>query len=295
MSATGLAKCSCTYCGGHLEFEVACAGARVACPLCGNQAGLYIPGQTPSAPPPYTFVRQVSILLNGSVFGVLRRVRQILRRNEVSRKAAVAVADVLRQADQGMITNLLPTGDAHVDGSIRVWAELLNKIFVLRGATEWEIKALNEQQIFSALGSRAAIKSEMLKRVAAQKIMLKHQQAFSAIFEFAGHKMRALKLPQEMEQRELRNLDFGPNIDKGYSLRAQVEQTEFELLQFLRSEFGRYRIANRQVLFTSALKLQEFNRLTGNIKNLVREAQELAQRQSADRQELMGQVGQVAR
>ncbi len=38
-----LAKCTCTHCGGHLEFETAFAGERVVCPHCGNETCLCIP------------------------------------------------------------------------------------------------------------------------------------------------------------------------------------------------------------------------------------------------------------
>jgi hypothetical protein len=56
---TTLAKCSCSHCDGHLEFDTAYAGARVACPHCGNETLLYIPatasaGPTPSPAPPPT-------------------------------------------------------------------------------------------------------------------------------------------------------------------------------------------------------------------------------------------------
>ena len=48
--STTLAKCSCSHCDWHLEFDTAYAGERVACPHCGKETLLYIPG-TASAPP----------------------------------------------------------------------------------------------------------------------------------------------------------------------------------------------------------------------------------------------------
>jgi hypothetical protein len=45
-----LAKCSCSHCDGHLEFDTAYAGERVTCPHCDKETLLYIPG-TDSAPP----------------------------------------------------------------------------------------------------------------------------------------------------------------------------------------------------------------------------------------------------
>jgi len=47
---TNLAKCSCSHCDGHLEFDTAYAGKRVACPHCGKETLLYIP-DTASPPP----------------------------------------------------------------------------------------------------------------------------------------------------------------------------------------------------------------------------------------------------
>jgi hypothetical protein len=48
--STNLAKCSCRHCDGHLEFDTAYAGEWVACPHCGKETLLCIPG-TASAPP----------------------------------------------------------------------------------------------------------------------------------------------------------------------------------------------------------------------------------------------------
>ena len=53
---TKLAKCSCSHCDGHLEFDTAYAGERVACPHCGKETPLCIPVTdnpplTPSAAP----------------------------------------------------------------------------------------------------------------------------------------------------------------------------------------------------------------------------------------------------
>ncbi len=47
---TNLAKCSCSHCDGHLEFDAAYAGERVACPHCGLETLLYIP--VVANPPP---------------------------------------------------------------------------------------------------------------------------------------------------------------------------------------------------------------------------------------------------
>ncbi len=44
------AKCSCSHCDGHLEFDATYAGERVACPHCGKETLLYIPGT--ANPPP---------------------------------------------------------------------------------------------------------------------------------------------------------------------------------------------------------------------------------------------------
>jgi hypothetical protein len=41
--STNLAKCSCSRCDGHLEFDTAYAGERVACPHCGKETLLYLP------------------------------------------------------------------------------------------------------------------------------------------------------------------------------------------------------------------------------------------------------------
>ena len=47
---SNLAKCSCSHCDGHLEFDTAYAGARVACPHCGMETLLSNP--VTAGPPP---------------------------------------------------------------------------------------------------------------------------------------------------------------------------------------------------------------------------------------------------
>ncbi len=51
-TVTGLAKCSCSHCGGHLEFDAAYAGERVACPHCGNETFLDTLEGPPAQPLP---------------------------------------------------------------------------------------------------------------------------------------------------------------------------------------------------------------------------------------------------
>jgi len=46
MEAGNYAKCSCAYCGGHIEFPAEAAGAVVACPHCQQPATLQ-PGEAP--------------------------------------------------------------------------------------------------------------------------------------------------------------------------------------------------------------------------------------------------------
>ena len=40
MSNSPLAKCCCESCGVHLEFPLAAAGTRIACPNCGQETEL---------------------------------------------------------------------------------------------------------------------------------------------------------------------------------------------------------------------------------------------------------------
>ncbi len=386
-TGTGLAKCSCSFCDGHLEFESAYAGERIACPHCANETVLYIPGQTPPLPPPlpaalqtapiadspYTSGNQsaspapfkssavsvsqpappretgsfaplaarlswvlflvalsvcflfekttanvgpfllnatlllmlagvvlgvvalfglrtyrlrgilipalIGILLNGGVLWALHRVRA-KHFTQVSRKTAASVSDVLRQAtNYGRVTNIRSTGNARVDATIRLTADIINQGYALRDSINSETKALGERPILSALGSKAEIKFEMDKRAAAQQIIQRHHQENSALLESIRQKLRAVHLPKEIERRELAALDTrGPlcsRMDAFFSLKLRFKQAESELLQFLWSEFGSYRVVNERVLFRSELKLQEFNRLVDKSNKVVREGREL--------------------
>jgi hypothetical protein len=55
---TNLAKCGCSHCDGHLEFDLAYAGERIACPHSGMETLLDVPVMagsptaSSSAPPP---------------------------------------------------------------------------------------------------------------------------------------------------------------------------------------------------------------------------------------------------
>ncbi len=51
--SSALTKCSCGHCDGHLEFDTAYAGERVACPHCGKETLLYIPSTANPPPTPY--------------------------------------------------------------------------------------------------------------------------------------------------------------------------------------------------------------------------------------------------
>ncbi|SRR6266446_3671727 len=44
-----LAKCICTNCAGHLEFEEENAGEKIECPHCGFNTTLFLPGTEPDS------------------------------------------------------------------------------------------------------------------------------------------------------------------------------------------------------------------------------------------------------
>ncbi len=63
-TVTAFAKCSCSSCGGHLEFETAYEGERVACPHCGKETCLCMPdspGEQPSPSSPFGNYRQEDV------------------------------------------------------------------------------------------------------------------------------------------------------------------------------------------------------------------------------------------
>lgn len=42
------AVCACNVCSGHLEFDAARTGETIACPHCGMETKLYVPGASSS-------------------------------------------------------------------------------------------------------------------------------------------------------------------------------------------------------------------------------------------------------
>jgi hypothetical protein len=412
-TTAGLAKCSCSHCDGHLEFETAYAGERVACPHCGRETLLYIPDTVipppiPSpapvpaspvvqsayrltaptearipaprpmaAPPrirppgnPNSFARQaakaswvsfifayvfaamarrlggtgmqpvflvtealflliglalgvaglrgirkhgrkgilipalVGVILNGVVLGVILVVILVglnkrYRFQETKLNVATSVIEVLDQAaKEGVITRIRPTGDAQLDATLRIGADLSNDLSAALARMNSEIEALGERDVCSVLGNNSAIKSELNKRTAAQAIIQKHQLDYAAMLEATRQRLKALHLPRSTEQSVLSQLASGGEVrasfDPQFSLRLRAKKAEFNLLQFMSAQYGHYRLVNGQVSFASANQLQEFNRLSQNIRDIMSEAEAFDRQREAELQAIPDRIKQLA-
>ncbi|HEY5910548.1 MAG TPA: hypothetical protein VJA21_08090 [Verrucomicrobiae bacterium] len=408
-ASSTLAKCSCSHCGGHLEFESAYAGARVACPHCGNETVLYVPGiatlppvalplpenaglavppvgrpmrppgaWTKAVPPRHAPPRNanpiapqaakaswvsfvfayafsamaakarghpmwpiiliaamlfvligfvlgvialsglrkygrkgilipgvVGTLLNGLMLGavLLAFVKGLGERRrylDTKDKVGTTVVEIVRQAtEEGRITHVPPTGDAQFDSAFRILAEVINDSIVAVEKMDSEIEALAEQEVCVVLTNRAVMQAELGKRTAARAIIERHQRGFAGTLEAARQKVRALHLPAKMQQSTLSDFAAGgafeARMEPQFTLRLRAKQAEFDLLQYMLAQSGRYRVVNGRVTFTAAAQLQEYNRLLQTIRDVATEAEVFDAQREAMLRSVPEQMKQLTR
>ena len=380
------AKCSCTNCGGHLEFDTADAGRQATCPHCGNGTILCIPAtaallpaqssspvaddpavptayplaaatpaRTPaprpvvvrrhSAPPRDTnpfapqaakaswvsflfaygfayFARGftdpltkpifalgvalfmvigfvlgiialfgirkygtkgilipalVGIILNGVILGAMVTAlvvglnkRHILQ--ESRRKTEATLNDYLQQAKSGApVGQIRSTGNPQWDAAFRVIVDLNNDVTTLLAKVDADLTQINEECASSVFQHKAAMKLEMDKRAAAQRVIQKARDEVSTMIDSAQQRLAGLPLDRNMKQETLGNFEPGGTARMKYdellSLALAREKAEFDLLQFMSSEFGRYRLLNGDASFSASSKQEEYTRLSQRVED----------------------------
>jgi hypothetical protein len=384
-----LAKCSCSHCDGHLEFDAAYAGERVACPHCGKETLLYIP--VPDGPPPIPspaapvayrladpagmpipaprlaislsrkspprspnpFARQaakaswigfifawifshmargpefrqvflvtatvfvligftlaviglfgirrygtkgilipavIGLILNGKTVGamVVALIVGLSQRHELqekNRQFAASVKEYLQQVKSGAPVKPLPsTGNANVDAGYQIMFDLTNELRARREQMDAGLERLQQSGVCLVLTNKAAIKAELGKRTAAQRIIQQFEQDAAALFQSAKERTLASSMPERMKQDALLLWDKGGQVptllDEDLTLRIRVQRAEFDFLQFMFEEFGRYKIINEEVCFAVSMKKEEYNRLSERLKDAYKASEAFERRRS---------------
>jgi len=115
------------------------------------------------------------------------------------------------------------------------------------------------------------MKLEMDKRAAAQRVIQKARDEVSTMIDSAQQRLAGLPLDRNMKQETLGNFEQGGTArmkyDEFLSLALAREKAEFDLLQFMSSEFGRYRLLNGDASFSASSKQEEYTRLSQRVED----------------------------
>ena len=397
---SNLAKCSCSHCEGHLEFDTAHAGERVACPHCGMETLLYIPdtanpppASSPAppraapAPPvayrladptgmsnpaprlaislprktpprnPNPFARQaakaswisfifawvfshmargtefrpefrqvflvtatvfvligftlaviglfgirrygtkgilmpavIGLFLNGLTVGavVVALLVGLIKRHELrekNRHFAASLKEYLQQVKSGAPVKPLPsTGNANVDAFYQIMFDLNNELHAVYVKMNADLEQLQESDVCLVLTNKAAIKAELDKRTAAQRIIQKCEQDAAALFESAKQRSLASSMPERMKQDALLLWDKGGQVptylDEDLNLRIRVQKAQFDFLEFMFEEFGRYQFVGEKASFAAAAKQAEYDCLVQRLRDVHKDAEDFDRRRT---------------
>jgi hypothetical protein len=232
----------------------------------------------------------IGLVLNGvCVVAMLVAITIVLsKRHELQerkRQAAASLNEYVRQVKSGALPTRVPTtGDANLDAAWQIMVELSAEIGAVVEKMDAEIAQLQKREVRSVLTDKGVIKVELGKRTAGQTIIQKHQQDAAALVLSAKQRYIASQIPLAMKQNVLRELAKGgglqAQLDERFSLSVRLEKAEFDLLQFLYTEFGRYRLINEEVRFAASPKQEEYHRLSQRLQEVSKDTEAFNRRQS---------------
>ena len=234
----------------------------------------------------------IGLILNGLLVGamlvaIVTGLSQRHQLHERKRQVAASLSEFTRQLESGAPLKRLPsTGDANLDAGYQIMVDMNSEMGAVVEKMDAEIAQLEKRDVCLVLTNKAAIKSELGKRTASQTIIQKHEREAAAIVESARQRCLASKMPEGMKQGVLRELEKGGQVqarlDESFSLRIRLQKAEFDFLQFMYTEFGRYKLIDGEVRFATSNKLEEYNRLSQRLRDVSEAAEAFNRRRSEE-------------
>ena len=217
------------------------------------------------------------IILNGLCLGAM--VTALLvglnkRHNlqETRRNTEATLKDYLQQVKSGApVGQLRSTGNPQWDAAFRVIVDLNNDVGTVFTTTASDLAQIDEKCASAVFQNKAAMKMEMDKRAAAQRTIQAARDEVSTMIDSAQQRLASLPLDRSMKQETLGNFEPGGTARMKYdellSLALAREKAEFELLQYMTAEFGRYRLLNGEAKFAVSSKQEEYTRLSQRVQD----------------------------
>jgi hypothetical protein len=216
------------------------------------------------------------------------------------RHMAASLNEYAQQVKSGVPVNQMPsTGDANIDAGFQIIVDLGNEGRVVMEKMDAEIAQLHEKQVGSVITNKDAIKLELGKRTAGQGIIQNYEREAAALVASAKQRCLASTMPAGMKQEMLRQLDKGGQfqalLDERFSLSVRRQEAEFDFLQFLHAEFGRYRLADEAVRFAAPPKQEEYNRLSQRLQDVFKDTEAFDRRRSEGLEALPDRIKQLTK
>jgi hypothetical protein len=234
----------------------------------------------------------IGLILNGVLVGAIlvAIVTGFSKRHQLherKRQVAVSLSEYTRQLESGAPLKRLPsTGDANLDAGLQIIVDMDGELGAVVKKMDAEIAQLEKRDVCLVLTNKAVIKSELGKRTASQTIIQKHEREAAALVASARQRCLATKMPEDMKQGALRELDKGGQVqarlDESFSLSVRLQKAEFDFLQFMYTEFGRYKLIDEEVRFAASNKHEEYNRLSQRLRDVSEEAEAFNRRRSEE-------------
>ena len=247
----------------------------------------------------------IGLILNGLFVGVMlvAFVTGLSKRHELQqrkRQVAASLNQYVQQRKSGATVKRMPsTGDANIDASFQIIVDLGNEVDAVVERMHAELAQLEERGVCLVLTNKAAIKSEVGKRSAGQAIIQTYEREAAALVESARQRCLTSRTPQDIKQSVLRQLDKGGQfqcrLDESFSVSVRLRKAEFDLLQFVYLEFGRYKLVDEEVRFATSPKQEEYNRLSQRLGDVSEEAEAFNRRQSETLEALPDRIKEITK
>jgi hypothetical protein len=209
-------------------------------------------------------------------------------RQKQKERLVSGMSNFLQQAtSEAPITNLQLTGDSKIDAVIQPILDLRNDFLASLTQMEAELDKLDELAVYSpvVLTNQSYLESEARKRDTSQAIIAKYHRIFPGLVESARQKFASLNTSADVKKGGLKGFENSIRmqklgVDAMFELRTAREKAEADFLLFMSAEFGRYSLKDGKITFELPADSQEYGRLTGNIEDGIKQAEEFQRGQN---------------